>query len=77
MNAFLKPYAPNYSYYNSGNPISQNVSTLLNFYNAAYNNYMARFPYRPSNVRFTREELDIYLDNSSAIIKNFVQKKQI
>jgi len=55
MNAFMKPYNANFSYYDNNNLITKNVSVFQNLYSTNYQYYMARFPNRPYNVRFTRE----------------------
>lgn len=58
MNTFLKAFSQNYNNgYNTnmGNCITTNVNELSSNYSKAYSNYMARFPNRPYNVRFTQE----------------------
>lgn len=67
--------SPNINY--DRDMINRNKGYLMQNFNNASNNYLARYPNHPYNVRFTQEEIDQYFENSVKIVKNFVERHQI
>ena len=82
MGLVLKPFGqqyPSISPYNNKNAriVEENKQKILNRFRTQCNQYLARYPHNPHNVRFTQEEIDAYFDNSMKIVTNFVEKMEI
>lgn len=59
------------------NIIYKSTQELEKQFNAAYMKYLDRYPFANnlSNVRFTQEELDAYLDNCNRIVRKFIESR--
>lgn len=50
---------------------------MSNNFNKQTQQYRARYPKRPRNIRFTQEEIDSNFENSVKIVKSFAEKMEI